>query len=187
MKKTRILCSLLFLSALPCAFSQPPADKPRRGERDGMRQPPPPLETYLKKLEQENPDEFQRLQRLREEDPQAFRSELRQKASKFRSGSPHQRGPGPHLLMEEIEKVKNAATPEERAHAVAVLQQKIGEEIDRNLAEREEAIENFREKLKQLENQNIQEKTRRDEIVEKHLQRILENLDTRAPPPHENE
>ncbi len=188
MKTARSLFIIFCLSAFPCAFTQPPADRPRRSEHEGRRPPPLPLDSYLSKMERENPEEFQRLQRLREEDPQAFRFELREKASEFRrNGGPHQKGRGPHPLQTEIAKVKTATSPEERAEAVAVLQQKIGEEIDKNMAEREAAIEKFREKLKQLEDQNLQEKTRRDEIVENHLKRILGNLENFDTVPPTNE
>lgn len=173
-----LLTGGLLLSPL---IAQPPGDKPRRGERGGMG--PPPLERYMQKMEQEHPEEYQRLQKLKAEDPQAFRMELRNKAAQFRNGNSRPIARGPHPLQNEIARVKAAQTPEERESAIAALQLKIAEQVDENLAERQVAIEKFREKLKQLEDQNEQEQTRRAEIVDHHLQRILENLENYDPPP----
>lgn len=187
MKPQLRLFVLATLSGLAAVWAQPPLERPRRGDREGKRPPPPPLETYLDKLEKENPEEFQRLRQLRESDPQAFRMELREKAARFREGGAAKNW-RPHPLQDEIARVRAATSPAEREQAVSDLKIKIAEQIDRTLAEREQAIEKFGKRLKSLEAQNLEEKGRRDEIVAKHLQRILADLErTNNPPTPETE
>lgn len=151
------------------------------GERGGQR--PQGVIEYLKKLKENDPEEFNRLEKLRAEDPQAFRNELRKNAWGRKENGRSRYGNQPHPLQAEILKVQMAKTEAEKAEAIAELRLKVSERVEINLEEREEAIEKIRNKLKQLEEQNEQERIRREEIIDHHLERILENL----PPPPTNE
>lgn len=55
-------------------FDGPPHGAPRRGP-DGE----PPLERWMENVRKDRPEEFERLQRLRNDDPRAFRQELHQR------------------------------------------------------------------------------------------------------------
>lgn len=167
-----VWCILTFCDA------KPPEERGPRNEA-----PPPPVERYLKELKEENPSEFERMVKLRKEDPKAFRMELRKKAFKHRSGEKPKGYKGIHPLKQEIEDVKEAQNPEEKAAAVARLREKITEQVEKNLQEREEAIAKIRAKLKQLEERNEQEQASREEIVDHHIQRILDNLNSFETPP----
>lgn len=190
MKIILILMLLLMLGLFPRVFGQPGEGplQEKRGprphaetERNGQR--PAPVLEYLKQLKESDPEKYARLERLRENDPEAFRNELRKKAWGRGEGMKNRFRDRHHPLQSEIDKVKSAATPEEREVAVQELRAKVKERVMANLKEREAAIEKFREQLKQLEEQNEQERIRREEIIDHHLQRILENID--SPPPNE--
>jgi hypothetical protein len=81
------------------AVPPPPPDLPPPG--DGPGAPPgdvrgkhPPLQRFLEVLSEQNPEEFDRLKKLRDEDPEAFRKELHQRLQKERErrGLPGGRG-----------------------------------------------------------------------------------------------
>ncbi|MDF3128052.1 hypothetical protein P0Y35_02465 [Kiritimatiellaeota bacterium B1221] len=149
------------------------------GDRNGQRSQP--VIDYLQKLKATNPEEFNRLEKLRQEDPQAFRNELRKNAWGRQQGGKFRQGLQAHPLQAEIEKIRSAQTEAEKEAAIADLRLKVSERIAENQKEREEAIEKIRRKLKQLEEQNEQEKIRREEIIDHHLQRILNNLPPSSP------
>ena len=79
------LLSLLLAGALEAAEGEsvarprpgePSARGQRRGEREGD---PPHIRQWLERLQAADPEEYQRLQVLRESQPMAFRAELRQR------------------------------------------------------------------------------------------------------------
>jgi hypothetical protein len=128
----------------------------------------------MEELQREKPEEHRRLSRLQEENPSAFRRELRRKASETREpGRGRGRSIRPHPLRDEILALRNAETDDAREAAVAGLREKIRARVDANLAEREKAIQDVRKKLQDLEQQNEQEQARREEIIDNHLQRVL--------------
>ncbi|WFB34403.1 hypothetical protein P3T73_09540 [Kiritimatiellota bacterium B12222] len=187
--------TLLLASLLPLAplFAQNPEPSPNpqspRAEQQGQgRKKNHMVDHYLEKLKNETPEEYERLKTLRQENPQAFRLELRQKAYNKGAGgrrSVSQRGP--HPLQEHIDAVKNADSPEAKQAAIVTLRAKIAEQVENNLAEREVAIEKFRKRLKQLEAQNENERAHESEIIDHHLQRLLKTIDqpTTSPPSSE--
>ena len=80
--KSLSLAYLCFLCA--AALAQPPADGQIPGERPPMQGGPPGeprpgmmLDRWMEKLSRENPAEYERLQALQKENPDAFRDELR--------------------------------------------------------------------------------------------------------------
>lgn len=170
-----LFCAGLALAAMaqpPEAAGERPVRRGRFGGNPGER-PPPPVERYLEQLKEKDPDEYRRLEELRRNDPRALRRELREKVMRRRGGDP--RRDGRHPLREEIEAVKTAETPEAREAAKEALRKKIAEMVDRNLERREKRIREIREQLKQLEQRHEQEATRRGELIEYHLRRILED------------
>lgn len=177
------LCSTLLRGEAP----EKPVHEPKRdghrerGEEPPGRRAPPPVMDYLNQLKESDPEKFEEFQTLRREDPEAFRAALRQKSWQLRKTNGiqgHRRG---HPLQAEIEKVRDADSPEAREAAVAALREKVAERVEKTQREREEAIEKIRRKLKQLEEQNEQERTRREEIIDQHLARILDTLTPQAP------
>jgi hypothetical protein len=88
--KRMILAGLLLLSAGARAWAQeapipmPPPPPPEMAEPglppgDSRRHEPPPVERWLEHLKIRNPIEYERLTRLRQENPDAFARELQQR------------------------------------------------------------------------------------------------------------
>jgi uncharacterized coiled-coil protein SlyX len=108
--RSAMLCILAFaaaaapaLAADPAAPAEPavqgpppgPGAGPAGGEgRFGRHDGDHPLERFLEWYRQQNPDDVARLQKLREEDPEAFRAELREKLEKARQRFGEGRAPG---------------------------------------------------------------------------------------------
>jgi len=193
MKPRLILTLTLALGWLSSAYGQVQPPPPPPGNRGaGMhrengemkpRKPSPQVRDYLNQLQESDPDEYERLINLRKENPQAFRMELRKKVWRKGNKQGRRKNKHPRSLQEEISTLQNASTPEEKEAALSDLRTKVRERVEENLNEREAAIEKFRERLKQLEEQNEQERIRVEEIVDHHLERILNTLNT--PPPND--
>lgn len=183
MNKMNTIFSLILWGTLTICTAELSEEK--RPGRENFLPSRPPVERYLNSLKAKDPDEHKRLVNLQQEDPEKFRMELRNKAYKLRKGPHHREKKRLHPLSQEIESVKKAQNPEERALAVTSLRKAITKRVEKNLEEREQAIAKIREKLKQLENRNELERTSREEIINHHLQRILENIEKfeSSPPP----
>jgi hypothetical protein len=182
--KTWIPLTCLLATSL---WAQPPPDRPGPGpersmskshrfESDGPGRPggPEAVERWLNAQKEKNPEEFERLRILRAEDPEAFRAHMRERVEHLRKRAEEGRvGPPPPRLREEVQAVRNAATPEEREAALAALRAKVSEQIDQRLDMREKRIEQIRAELKRLEEQHEADKTDRAALVQRHLDKIL--------------
>lgn len=177
MKIKTLLLVFTLVSGAAIALAQPPEGRPRHGDRgrpagQGPDASSAPVERYMSQLQQEDTEEYRRLSELRDQDPTAFRRELRRKASEKR-GRPSSRQVRHHPLREEIAALRNAENEDDRDVAIQAIRAKITERVDRSLEERENAIREIRETLQRLEEQNEQEQARREEIIDRHLQRVL--------------
>ncbi len=175
--KTKTLLLFILAAGFAVTRAQPPEGRSRHADRGrpagrGPAASSAPVERYMEWLQQEDPEEFQRLAELREQAPGTFRRELRRKASEKR-GRPSSTPVRPHPLREEISALRNAETEADRDVAIQAIRAKITERVDRSLEEREKAIREIRETLQRLEEQNEQEQARREEIIDRHLQRVL--------------
>ncbi|MDA3873818.1 MAG: hypothetical protein PF795_07645 [Kiritimatiellae bacterium] len=189
MTNTPLFLVLTLAACITSSWAQPPDGRPpredrARSERRGPEATSAPVERYLNQLQAENPEEYQRLSDLREQDPSAFRRELRRKAYEKR-GNPSARSDRPHPLQEEISALRNAENEEDREVAIQAIRAKISERVDHSLAEREKAIQEIRVKLQRLEEQNEQERTRREEIIAHHMQRIVKHVQEQSEPAQE--
>ncbi len=155
--------------------AQPPSDRPGPGR-------PEAVERWLKVQKEKNPEDFERLRLLREEDPEAFRAHMRDRVEHVRKRTDHRRGapPGPRL-REELQAIHDAATPEEREAAVEALRAKVSGQIDLRLEMREKRIEQIRGELKRLEEQHEADKADRAALVQRHLDKLLAD----PPPPQD--
>lgn len=169
---------LLLTALLPLAGLRagPESAGPQRGPpprmEDGRTRAP--ADRYLRRLRQSDPEEFQRMRRLRRDDPDAFREALREKVMRRRGGEAPARR---HPLHGEIQALRDAQTPEERAEAEAELRGQLGRMIDRQLQRREERVERIREQLRELEERHRREREQREELIERHMRRIRAELD----------
>jgi hypothetical protein len=181
----RPLILLLLLTALSAANAQPPRDGTGPRERSGRPEHPRPdrerhhsvIERWLNHLEKQEPEEHRRLTEMREEDPAAFREELRRHFSEAREhAAPRRGGRGaPPGLTEKIQALRQADTPDTRARALEALRTALAGHIDQRLALREQRIQSIREELEQLETRHRADKARREAWIEETLERLLED------------
>ncbi len=172
-----LFTALLLSTAL--ATAQPPRDG--KGPRDGhgprdRERHQPVIERWLHHLESKDPAEHRRLTALREENPAAFRSEIRRQLAEVRENAPrHREGrAGPPDLSRERQAVRDARTDAERARALATLREALAQHIDMRLAQREQRIRSIREELERLETRHRADQARRDTWIEETLERLLE-------------
>ena len=175
----------LLLLTLSPADAQPPRSNSERGRKvarsnsEKNSRPPPPSDRYLRGLRQRNPEEFERMRRLRREDPDAFRDALREKVRRRREGrrSNGRQKARPHPLREEIQAVRDAETEAERDRAVQALRERIGDMMEWQHERREKRIEHIRKQLRALEARHKTERENRDAQIDRHLQRILQRVE----------
>lgn len=83
MKMTnRIILAALFAAALSLSVAQAQPGPPRPGApmaNEGDEMPPPRIQRFLDKLQEDDPQEYERLLELRENDPEAYRQALRER------------------------------------------------------------------------------------------------------------
>lgn len=206
----------LFLAVLSCALTvhaQPPVETGEHGSpppppEEGWEQPmsppdegpgghPPPIQILLQQWKERNPDEFKRMNQLREEDPDAFRRELNRKVNRAREEkglnryAPEGRGPrggppGEHgrpdpkvtALEKEIHGLSQAwqaaRSEEEKASIKSDLQAALGQAFDLKEQARRERLADMEKKIEQLRATLEQRQQQRNAIVEKRLLELTE-------------
>jgi len=80
--KSEILLAALIAFALPCVSRAQDDFEPPPGEQHVGGRGPEMVERWLEQLKAKNPAEYERLMKLRDEDPEAFHKELRTKLRK---------------------------------------------------------------------------------------------------------
>lgn len=191
MKTPAMIAVLLALPLLLTA--QPPADTPParpgwdRPPRERMERERPPrgqpfLDRWMNHLEQEDPEEHQRLRQLQEEDPAAFRGEVRESFSRSRERAVA-REPRASPFAEEVAAIHGAETEEAREEAVKRLRERMEERVEQRMAMRERRMEAIRAQLEQLEAQHKQDLDRREELVNSLMENLLHNLEAPGEPP----
>lgn len=122
--KSEILLAAFIATALPCIapaqedFAPPPGPPPG-GQHVGGRGPEM-VDRWLEQLKEKNPAEYERLVKLRDEDPDAFHKELRGKLRKEQS----------RLFMDKYPQLKEAVMalpPDERDAIMGRLMQPQGQ------------------------------------------------------------
>jgi len=191
-RSPRLMFTLLALGTLPLwaetarpsgegRFQRQEGERPRRmGVREAREGTPPPVERYLHYLRKTNPEEYQRMKTLQEEDPGAFRRELREKVMSRRrelSKKHHSRG----VFKEEMKAVRQAASAEEREQAVAALRAKVAAQVEENLKRREERMKQVRAQLQELEERHVMEREQKEQLIDRHVEKLLEKLEPEAP------
>lgn len=168
--KRHYIYGILLAAFLSTGWSES-TERPKR--KPLPRRGPPAVEEYFKKLEQQDPEEVQRLRELQQTDPQAFRKELRRRVHQQQKQKSHHPARERRATMEEyVANLQNATTPEEREQAMIRIRTSIAERLDRGFEIREQAIQNMREKLSTLEERHLQDKQNREEIIARQMKRI---------------
>ncbi|MBN1268830.1 MAG: hypothetical protein JXB04_04525 [Kiritimatiellae bacterium] len=132
-------------------------------------EPPRHVERWLERLQARSPGEFERLQTLRRDDPEAFRRALVQRLSKERmKGGWHRGGPG-RISSPEIDRLEKESREMGRAYRAAAT------------AEEKTAIrDDLRAKLEALFDLRERERAQHIAEIEKHLAELKGALEGRA-------
>lgn len=183
MKRIMIVCALLVMPILVSAqsknMSQPPA---------GQKQRPPGMShrhggnagfargDFLKRLESEDPEEFKRLQALRENDPEGFRKEMRGQIEKRVAGFIKQRSGKLDSETRELgETYLKAKSEEEKTAIKAELKTKVYESFDMRLEGQKKLIAHLEAKLEELKQQVEAREKNRETICQKRVNSLIEN------------
>jgi len=152
---------------VPLLFGGPEFDrKPHlRGGLPGG----PPGERLLLRMEQRNPQEYERLCELRKTDPEAFRDALR-KHGKAGFRPPREGRRHAKELSQLAAQVRKEPDADKRAALTQQLQQKIGESFDAEIAEHQQRLEAMSRRLEERRQQKA-------EICQKMAGKLLEHRD----------
>lgn len=166
----------------------PPAEGP-----EGL--PPPPIQVLMQHWKKQNPEEFERMQKLREEDPEAFRRELHRKLEKAREdrglgrrGGPGGRGlpegdlppPDPRLQAAEesirdlVRQWRAATNEEARLQVRTELQSALSQAFDLREQARRERLAQMEKKMAELRSSLEQRRQQRAAIIEKRMRELTE-------------
>jgi hypothetical protein len=202
MKKVLPLIVAALLPLMP-ALAQDPMEQPE-GPPPGMDEqemgpppafePPPPgerheaqfVDRWLGQLKDKYPEEYARLQKLRETSPEEFRQALHEKLTqekmRFRSrGDRHGPPPmNPEIMRIEKETMDISMTYRQAADATQKeqlqkdLRQKLEILFDLREKERQEHIRRIETDLANLKKSVDQRQSNRQQIIDRHLQELTE-------------
>lgn len=198
--KTLLGVTFLLLATLAVPAQRPMDEDaelrpPPPEELEGQPPPPPPIQRLMAHWKEKNPEEFERMQKLREEDPQAFRQALQRKLENARRdhgmGPPsgdefgHRGGPGggnpegnPRMreTEEQIMKLardwRAATTEEDKARLRDELASALSKAFDQRESLRAERLAQMEKKLTELRSVMEQRREQRSAIIEKRLQEL---------------
>ena len=203
MKKCLMLV-LLLGAVVTLRAEGPPDDDPPPPrpppEHNGFAPPhpppdgPPPVQQWMERWKEKRPEEYDRLQRLREEDPEAFRAELHRRLQEARrEKGPGRKGgdfgphggpggdfdPGSPQLKAAENKVRelahawrSAGSAEDQARLKAELEAALGQAFDQREQLRRERLAEMEKKLAELRSGLEQRSGQRAAIIEKRLREI---------------
>lgn len=157
----------------------------------------------LQRLKADNPAEFERLKALRENDPEAFRKEVREK---FREGGVLGRGEGPagrdgsdmrprsipeeEACIELSHKFNEAKDPADKEKLKTDLKAAIAVAFEKRLAAQRERIDKMEQSLKSIREQIVAREKNRDDVCKARLEELTKDPSLRwgdephgAPPP----
>lgn len=205
MKNLTMILALTLALAASLSWAQPePVDNPPPPPGPGELlpppggpegQPPPPVQLLMQHWKNNNPAEFERMKKLREDDPEAFREELHRKLEKAREergfgrrGGPGGRGspdgellpPNPELqaaenkVRERVEAWRAADSEEGKAQARAALQDALRESFDLREQARRERLAQMEKKMNELRSSLEKRQQQRQAIIDKRLQELTE-------------
>ncbi len=129
-------------------------------------------EQFLEHLRTADPERFARLQKLRAEDPEAARREMRKIFHAFRRKHFQQDDKAAKLA----ERYHQAETEESKAAAKAELEQAVRESFDQRIRDHEQRIEKIRLQLAEMEENLARFREKKEEICKKRIRHLLDQL-----------
>lgn len=146
------------------------------GQRRGAGSPLERVQQFVEKMQQEDPENYERLMALREENPEQFRQELRKmltdRMQKRPGRGPRRMTPEDQETVELAQLYQKAETDAEKDAIRGKLQVAVGKAYDARLTQQEEMLERMRERLQELEERVATRKESRDEMIENRVEQL---------------
>jgi len=159
-------------SQAPHFMRGPKGDGENVGKRSFGERPFERERQLLARFREENPEKYEELMRLREEDHDAFRREVGKLMSRrFRQG-PEGVLPEEAKVHELAEKYHAAKSEEEKAAAKAELDESVGRVFDARVKEREMRLEKMEQQLQRLRALIEDRKEHRDDICRARVEEL---------------
>lgn len=133
------------------------------------------MERFRNRLQQEDPETYNRLMALRESNPEAFRDEMRELiASRMRGDA----GPLAPVNAEEVKcvdlarQVREAKTPEAAAAVKAELKKAIEAAFDKRLEQQQQMLQEFQKRMAAIQEQVKERQANKAKICELRLEEL---------------
>ncbi|OPZ28997.1 MAG: hypothetical protein BWZ02_01114 [Lentisphaerae bacterium ADurb.BinA184] len=106
---------------------------------------------WMERMRAENPEEFERLRQLREQNPEQFREEVRGRVRERLEGNFQARLSPPERECTELSRqFHEAATPEAKEQLKGRIEAAVDKAFDARLAQQKEMLANMEKQLRQL-------------------------------------
>ena len=203
----RVIALLCLLALCAPSWAQGPQgqrikkDGPRSEKMRGPGGPGAMVHRWMEKLKTEDPEEFERLTQLREEDPMAFRQAMMQKLQKERGkhmpkmdrqdkrgfkgdkaqrkGDKHPRHHGPSQeILDQVQKVKAAQNEGEQQEAIGELKNMIRENMAQRREDQLNKIKQIEKALEHLKAELERNDNKQDKRVDEWVERLLNHSDS---------
>lgn len=140
-------------------------------------------ERFLKKLHEENPERYEKLKDLRDQNPTAFNEEVhRLVAQKHEDFVDRNFGAAPDAKVADLAKqFRTSTNPVEREQLKAQLRTQLGQTFDSHLNRQDQHLQDLEQQLNELRQQIATRKAQRDVILQQHLDGLLEATPATAP------
>ena len=180
-----VLTVLAFgLGTLPAALIAQEMERPMMGrgprhtesDEHGPRGPMARLHAWIEELKENDPDEYERLMALREEDPQAFRQEIRKRlGERMKQHMRQHAGPEEQKCMELARRYHAADSAGEKAEIKEQLEDAVQAAFDARLEQQETMLEKMEERLDQLREHLATRKAHREKICDERVDELTAN------------
>lgn len=147
-----------------CPMPPPPPPRGRHPHGAPAREGhlPPPIRHYFMKLQQEDPEEYERLLQLRMENREQFMKEISERMPRQKNPAEERFRQLDQQCWELAEQLRSNPPPENAEELQAQLQAMVAEAVDSMIAQTKERLEEIQSRLQQME-------ALRDRIVQQRL------------------
>ena len=133
-------------------FPMPPGGNHPRRDPPHVGHFPPPVRHYFMKLQQEDPEEYERLLKLRMENREEFMKELSERLPPRQNPAEEKFRQLDRQCWELAEQLRAASPPENAEELQAQLNELVAESVDSMIEQTKERLEEIQNRLKQMEN-----------------------------------
>lgn len=190
MKKTTTIFAAMMVFCLLSATAGAQNPVRRGGSWEAGGKPVRDIETpghlagagtgWMDEFKKENPEDFDRLQKLRTEDPEKFREELRRRMKERMERGMQHRASRHDAACEELRRAyREAETDEQKAEIKVKLEGAVQEAFDARLADQKEMVERLEKQLEKLKEQIATREANRAEICARRVGELTDDPELR--------